>query len=51
MRRVWLFSMSLTKYAAGVVVTMDVPPYAVVGGTPSRILRMRDGTDCGKADI
>lgn len=27
--------------AAGAVVTKSVPPYAIVGGNPARILRMR----------
>ena len=26
---------------AGAVVTYDVPPYAVVGGNPAKILKMR----------
>ncbi len=27
--------------AAGAVVTKDVPPYAIVGGTPAKVIRMR----------
>ncbi|MBL7249468.1 acyltransferase [Alcanivorax marinus] len=28
--------------AAGSVVTKDVPPYAIVGGVPSKVIRIRD---------
>jgi acetyltransferase-like isoleucine patch superfamily enzyme len=31
--------------SAGAVVAGDVPPYAIVGGSPARILRMRFDTD------
>lgn len=29
--------------AAGAVVTKDVPPYAIVGGNPAKVIRMRKG--------
>ena len=33
---------SHTILAAGAVVTRDVPDYAIVGGNPAKILRMRN---------
>lgn len=37
--------------AAGAVVTKDVPPYAIVGGNPARIIRMRKNPGVAKGSL
>ena len=37
--------------AAGAVVTEDVPPGAVVAGTPARIIKMKDEKTAGKTAL
>ena len=37
--------------AAGAVVTEDVPPGAVVAGTPARIIKMKDEKTAGKTTL
>jgi len=37
--------------AAGAVVTQDVPPGVVVGGTPARILKVKDAKTASKSEI
>ena len=40
---------SHTILAAGAVVTKDVPDYAIVGGNPARVIRMRKPTEAASA--
>ena len=37
--------------AAGAVVTEDVPPNAVVAGTPARVVKMKDAQTTGKTAL
>jgi len=42
---------SHTILAAGAVVTKNVPDYAIVGGNPARILRMRNQTEAARPGV